>query len=457
MPVKQVVTAEEYRRIDRLYQGDLIQAMDRAGFAVALAAIRVGAGYGKKVVVLVGPGNNGGDGYVAARYLKHRGVDVSIQVLATPRTTEAIDAEGKARVAGIPIVEMSPPTEADVVVDALFGGGVRGGLPDVLAKWMETTAPVISVDYPTGLDPDTGAVEQTAFRAVETVTFSALKTSHVLGKGPDNCGHVTVADIGINGGEPSMFVAEESDAPLPARERNSHKWSAGAVLVVGGSTGLVGASVFAGISALRFGAGSVVVSSPRADLVHQIAPELPTLTIEEAEERLDRFDVVIAGPGLAGEDVETAVPILGKASKVLLDAGGLQPELLETAAEGDSQVVVTPHDAEFKRLSGIGAGTYSTRAFATRHGITVVRKGNPTMITDGCPQILVDTGGPELASIGTGDVLAGMIGALWARGLGPTEAAVSAAYWHGRAGADLFAHGTVTAPVLAESISRYAW
>jgi NAD(P)H-hydrate epimerase len=456
--VKPILTAEEYRRVDKAYEGDLILAMDKAGYAVAQAAVRAGAGYGKKVVVLAGPGNNGGDGYVAARYLKARGADVVVQALALPRTPEAIDAATKARAVGVRMIDIEDPTECDVVIDALFGGGIRSGLPLEVVAWIDTEAPVVAVDYPTGLDPDSGNVEDAAFAAVETVTFSTVKTGHVRGDGPDFCGQVTVADIGIHGGRPCMHLAEESDAPRPSRRRRAHKWSAGAVLVVGGSTGIVGASVFAGRSALNFGAGSVVVASPRADLVHQIAPQLPTFSLEDAAERVDRFDVVVAGPGLAGEDVEAAVPIVRKASKVLLDAGGLLPEMLESALEGESEVLVTPHKGEFPRISGgVGGGAYSTRVLANRKDVTVLLKGNPTLVTDGDYPILVDTGGPELASIGTGDVLSGMIGALWARGLDLRTAAISGAYWHGVAAAGLAAERTVTADVLSDYISRYAW
>jgi NAD(P)H-hydrate epimerase len=229
------------------------------------------------------------------------------------------------------------------------------------------------------------------------------------------------------------------------------------VLIVGGSTGIVGASVFAGRAALGFGAGAVAVASANYADVHRNSPQVPAFDLADAEKRLDRFDVVVAGPGLAETDVPAALPIVAKARKVVLDAGGLIPEMLDAARDGDADVVLTPHDAEFKRVAGVGAGTYSTRAFATRRGVTVLRKGNPTMITDGCPQVLVMTGGPELASIGTGDVLAGMVGALWARGLEPLEAAVSAAYWHGVAAADLSTHQTVTADVLADHVARFAW
>ena len=199
-------------------------------------------------------------------------------------------------------------------------------------------------------------------------------------------------------------------------------------------------------------------ASPEAETVHKAAPEIPTLGFDEAEERLDRFRIVLAGPGLSEADSKAVIPILRKASRVVLDAGGLLPELLEAATEGDSQVLITPHKGEFARISGgLGGGAYATRAFATRHRITVLLKGNPTLITDGCAPILVNAGGPELASIGTGDVLAGMVGALWARGLSPIEVATSAAYWHGRAAADVFKSATVTAPDLIQAISHYAW
>jgi len=455
--MKPVLTAEEYRRVDKAYTGDLIQAMDRAGHAVALAAARHGAGYGRTVVVLVGPGNNGGDGYVAARYLKDRGAAVAIHALADPTTPEAKDAAAKAVSAGVRVTGLTGPVEADVVIDALFGGGARRGLPDEVVAWMKTPAPVIAVDYPTGLDADTGKVEEEAFRAVETVTFSTIKTGHVRGVGPDHCGQVTVADIGIHGGEPSMYVAEAEDALRPARARNTHKWSAGAVLVLAGSSGLLGASVLAGRAALNFGAGTVYLGTDRVDQMQQIAPEIPALDLERAADMLKRFDVVVVGPGLGDADAGSVRPIIAVAENVVLDAGGLTPATLEAAKEGGARVIATPHDAEFVRVAGVEAGTYAVRSFAAREEITVVRKGNPTMVSDGGLPALVSTGGPELASIGTGDVLSGMIAALWARGLSPFDAAVSAAYWHGVAGAELAEHETVTADVLADYVSVHAW
>lgn len=458
--VRPVLTAQEYGRVDKAYEGDLVEAMDRAGYAVALAAARAGAAYGRRVVVLAGPGNNGGDGYVAARYLRNRGVPVVVRALAEPKTAEAIDAAEKAELAAVPIEALAPPSDRDsaaIMVDAVFGGSARRGLPDEVLAWMDEPGPVVAVDFPTGLDPDTGEVSDRAFRAQATVTFGALKTGHVRKDGPDYCGRVTVAHIGIEGGEPAMFLAEESDAVKPARSRTAHKWSAGAVLVVGGSSRMLGAAVYAGSSTLEFGAGSVQVASPNPEAVHQLGHQLPTFDLRDAASRLGRFDVVVAGPGLADEDSRAAREVVARASRVVLDAGALRPDLVDAARAGNGQVILTPHSGEFTRVAGTGAGTYAARSYARAREVIVLLKGNPTVVTDGSPPVLVDVGGPELASIGTGDVLAGMIGALWARGLGSRSAAISAAYWHAVAAADLRRRRTVTAETLLSHIATYAW
>lgn len=453
-----VLTGDEYRRVDKAFAGDLGEAMERAGYAVAMAAIRGSClAYGKRVVVLAGPGNNGGDGYVAARILAQRGIGVEVHALGEPRSDIARSMAERAGHAGVLLRPLSQPAPADLVIDALFGGGVRLGLPKEVRAWMETESPVLAVDYPTGVDPDTGRVSDVAFRAAETVTFGSMKTGHVLGDGPDHCGLVTVADIGIEGGRPSMMIAEGADARRPRRERRSHKWNAGAVLVVGGSSGLLGASILAGRAALEFGAGTVYLTTPDIDMPQSVAPDLPTMEMSKALERLDRFDVVIAGPGLDPSDLEWALPVVAASQQTLLDAGAISPEPLAAAGKGGGQTILTPHDGEFARVAGVGAGTYAVRSFAQASGATVVRKGNPTMITDGALPVLVTTGGPELATIGTGDVLAGMIGALWARGLTAKEAAVSGTYWHGVAGHHLAATGSVTATRLLSQIGRYAW
>lgn len=432
--------------------------MDRAGKAVAVAACRIGAGYGSRVVVLAGPGNNGGDGYVAARYLKARGAWVEILALAAPRTGLAREARTLASQDGIRVRPFESRRRCDLVIDALFGGSARDGLDSEVVSWMSTGAPVVAVDYPTGLDPNTGAVGSEAFAAHTTVTFGALKTGHVKGAGPDLCGEVVVADVGIGGGRPSMFVAEESDAIRPARRRTAHKWSAGAVLVLGGSQGMVGAAAMAARAALEFGAGSVYAASPNPDLAHQAAPGIPTLGFGDAVEILDRFDVVVAGPGLSEADRHSIVPILQKSGRVLLDAGALTPDILEASKVAGADLVLTPHRAEFNRVSaGLSPGVHAVRAFAAKHRATLLLKGSPTVISDGGPPVVVSAGGPELASIGAGDVLAGMIAALWARGLTGVEAAVSGSYWHGTLGSQLAKEGCVTAMRMVDEVRRFAW
>lgn len=455
--MKPVLTADEYRRIDKAYTGDLDVAMDKAGYAVALAAARAGAGYGTRVVILAGPGNNGGDGYVAARYLKERGVDVEIQALGPPKTEESIQARESAKRLGVQMGPIGKPHHEDIVVDALFGGGVRDDLPDEILPWLDGDAPVVAVDFPTGLEPNSGAVPSRAFRAVETVTFGALKTGHVLGEGPDHCGTVTVADIGIEGGTPSMYVAEESDTHRPPRRRKTYKWDAGSVLVVGGSTGLVGAAVLAARGALNFGAGAVAIASPDSNAVISNTVEFPTFTLSEAVDHADRFDVLIFGPGLSEDDLDEAMPLLDGADRVLVDAGGLRPAVLDAITAGKADFILTPHAGEFKRMSGGASGSYAVRALARKLEGVVLLKGNPTRISDGGLPVLVDTGGPELATIGTGDVLAGMIAALWSRGSTPDQAALTGAYFHGAAGKDLVGDGPIAASKLAEAVRAYAW
>lgn len=448
-----VVTAAESARMDQRSADPVDVLMDRAGWAVALEAVEMGAAYGSQVAVLCGPGNNGGDGYVAARYLRRRGVAVTVHALAEPRTDAARGAADAARRAGVPIVPLGAPRPCDLVIDALFGGGFRPGLPDELRAWFEVDTPVLSIDVPTGLDPDTGEAPDGGFVASRTVTFGALKLGHLLGEGPDRSGMVTIADIGLAEGEPTLRVAEASDCPRPERRRDAHKWSAGSVLVVGGNAGMTGAVVMAGRAALHFGAGAVGVASPQREVVAGLGPELLTYEVDDIEALCSRYDVVVVGPGL-GDLGEVVAAVADHARAVVADADALtHRELLERAA---GRLVVTPHAGEFRRLCDHAPGPVGAAALAREMGCVVLLKGWPTYVTDGTVPWAVLSGGPELATIGTGDVLAGMIAALWARGLGPVEAARSGAFWHGAAAADLATETTVTADRLAVHVGRYA-
>lgn len=448
-----VVTAAESARMDQRAEDTVETLMDRAGLAVALAAVEVGARYGSRVTVLAGPGNNGGDGYVAARYLHRRGVAVQVAALAPPRTDAATRAARSAASAGVRIGSVGAPGREDVVIDALFGGGFRRGMPSEVEPWLDLDCPVVAVDVPSGLDPDTGEVPDGAFNASRTVTFGALKVGHLLGEGPERCGEVTVADIGLGQGHPVLKVVEDADAARPARTRTSHKWSAGSVLVVGGAAGMVGAAVMAGRAALSFGASAVGVVSPQAESVTLLAPELLTYPLTHLREQLGRYDVVVVGPGL-GDEPEVVETVLGSASLVLADADALRYG--DRLASTTAGLIVTPHQGEFSRLTAADPGPAGAAKLAESLGGVVLLKGAPTLVTDGETPWVVNTGGPELATIGSGDVLAGMVAALWARGLSAVEAARSGAYWHGVAGSDLARETSVTADRLARHVGRWA-
>lgn len=471
--MKPVITPQEAARLDRVSPEPVEVLMERAGWAVEIAAARMGAGYGSRVAVLVGPGNNGGDGYIAAALLRRRGSSVVIHQLREPKTDAARGARRRAVNVGVPIVEMEPPARrVDLVVDAVFGGGYRGECPAALASWMDMPAPVLAVDFPSGMDPATGMVGDRAFSADRTVTFQSLKTGHLLAEGPDLCGHVEVADIGLTGLRPAMFLAEESDCPRPSRSRTAHKWSAGSVVVIGGSRGMTGAALLAGRSALRAGAGAVALMVPGGcqSLVAGPAPELLTIGLGDGDHfeasqvanclgQARRFDVMVLGPGLgrAKETREWARQVIGRWNgPLLVDADGLWACDQKLLAERSGPTVITPHRGELASLTGPDPGLEQIRGLAEL-GVVVVAKGNPTLVCDASQTWVVREGGPELATIGTGDVLAGWLGALWARGLSPSEAARSAAFWHGRAGVALAARGTVTADALSSEVRRWAW
>lgn len=458
--MRPILTPEEASRLDSESEVPVTTLMERAGYAVSVQAAALGAGYGCRVAVLAGPGNNGGDGYVAARHLLGRGAAVTVHRVASPRSEACRWAARLAGAAGVTARPLGVPDGADLVVDAVFGGGFRTGIPEGLEAWMTAGLPVLAVDVPTGLDPGSGEVAGLAFTAALTVTFGALRTGHVLGEGPDRCGRVNVADIGLPPGVPALRLAEVGDAPRPARPRRAHKWSAGSVLVVGGSPGMVGAAVMAARSALHFGAGAVGIAAPavQRSVVAGLAPEVLSYRYDDLERVLPRYGVVVLGPGMGRSEQELVHRLLGGITgPVVLDADGLnvvRPEVLRLRS---GPTVLTPHAGEFARLAGETASPEAARRLAARTGTVIVLKGSPTFVTDGDVPWAVRSGGAELATIGTGDVLSGVLAALLARGLDPLTAGRSAAYWHGVAGADLGEAGTVTADVLARHVGRFAW
>ncbi len=479
--MKPVITPAESARLDAAASEPVHVLMERAGLGVALAAAGMGARYGATVRVLAGPGNNGGDGWVAARYLARRGADVTVHALDFPKGDGAARRAARAAdQAGVRTTTLGSPQPADLVIDAVFGAGFHGEVPDEVAAWARTETPVLAVDVPSGLDAATGAVHGTAFTAARTVTFHALKVGHLLGEGPERCGAVTVHDIGLppyphpphlaEPGGPELLLCEDQDAPLPAPPRTAHKWTRGGVLVVGGSPGITGAPVLAAQAALNVGAGAAAVACPGglAAVFEAATPGVMTVPIgggqrfepADATDLLDRarrYDVLALGPGLGAEqDKFVEAIVTGWTGKLVVDADGLNalpppPALVDRSGE----TILTPHAGEFRRLTGAEPTYRSAADYAARSRSTVVLKGNPTFVVGG-ERWVVTSGGPELATIGTGDVLTGMVASLWAQGLGAETAARSAAHRHGLAGARLAAADTVTAERLAGHLGRLA-
>jgi len=438
---------------------------------VALAAARLGAGYGSKVVVLAGPGNNGGDGYVAARHLRRRGAEVLVHALGYPKGDDAPAriAASTAVDSGVRVVPLDAPEDCDLVIDALFGAGFRGEIPAEAAAWTGAGHRVLAVDLPSGLDGETGEAAGPVFRAQRTVTFHAIKVGHLIGEGPDLCGDLEVVDIGLTGGAPVFVVCDDDDAPALPRDRRAHKWSAGSVAVVGGSPGITGAPMLAARSALSSGAGAVrlLCAGGLEPTYAAMSPGVMTAGIgtgtrlgeEDADAILEgaaRFDVLVVGPGLGEAGGLVAALVERWDGPLLIDADAIAACTVEGLEARSGSTLLTPHAGEFERLTGEVAGWRAAATLATTTGAVVILKGAPTFVAG--EQIwAVTAGGRELATIGTGDVLAGVAAAFVARGLDPEIAARSSAHRHGRAGGSLAARTTVTAEGLVSEIGRFAW
>ncbi len=460
-----VLTPTESRRLDGSSATPLPVLMERAGHAVAMTVLQAGFTYGSRVILLAGPGNNGGDAYVAARHLGRYGVDSRVVAFASPKTEAAADAARVAEAAGVRIEPWCDPQPADVLVDGLFGSGFARAVAPEIIPWMDHAGFVVAVDIPSGLDGATGTVANAAFVADVTVTFHSPKVGHLVAAGPFHTGLLEVVDIGLEGGEPELLWWGEEDASVPRRHRTSHKWSAGSVLVVGGSPGMVGAPLLTAVSALRSGAGAVAVvrpgglplAAPPSLLSHglgsgdRFVPEDAGPVLEAGS----RYDVLALGPGL-GPGMEHFVNDLVEQwqGSLVLDADAINALDLAVLESRTYPTVITPHQGEFLRLTGEPPSYQSAAELAAGTGSVVLLKGSPSFVANTGVTKVVTSGGPELASIGTGDVLTGMVAAFLARGLTASDAAAAAAYWHGVAGRRLADKGILTADALSEEIAK---
>lgn len=455
--------------------------MERAGLAVA-RAILDRFPEAPAAVVLAGPGNNGGDGWVVARHLAEAGWAVTVCVPGgrPPRTTDGTTMAAIAERLGIPTLASTadlvvPP--GAVLVDALLGTGATGpprGDIGTAVQWLAAQGgPVVAADIPTGVESDTGHIPGPAVRADLTVTFHGDMPGLRVMPGRGAAGDVIVADIGIPAAVASTPVAWLSGpgarAAIPPKRDRSDKYGAGAVLVVAGSPGLTGAACLAARATLRAGAGLTVVAAPAAvqpaiaaQLLEVMCAPVPDIdgalapaSVDEVLRQAGRTAAVAVGPGLGRHPATTdavARILAGIDLPVVLDADGLwhaaqAPEML---TRRHAPTVITPHTGEAARLLGVeraevDAGRLeAARTLAARTGAVVVLKGAGTITADPGGTVVVNaTGAPALATAGTGDVLTGVIAALLAKGMPPLQAAAAGVAVHGHAG-EACAHGDGT-------------
>jgi NAD(P)H-hydrate epimerase len=455
--------------------------MERAGYEVARAAADAAGGtYGRRVAVVCGKGNNGGDGLVAARHLDRWGAGATAVLLADQAEYRGPAARNLRRLlhADVRVVRATATVverelaRADVAVDAVFGTGFRGGAPaGRYAAAIEALAgfpgPVIAVDVPSGVDAASAAAPGPAVRADVTVTFGALKPGLVFLPGAALAGRVTVVDIGFPAGllssEASLVEPADVAGLVRPRGAGSNKRSTGVVLIVAGSRAMPGAAALAVRAAYRAGAGLVTLASvPEAiEVTRRSALEALSLSLPEGpaggiaetawpilKDRLGSVQAVAVGPGV-GRDPETASVVrrlvAGCPVPLVLDADGLNAfpggEGLAGQPERAAPLVLTPHAGEFERLTGVSPAEAASdpighaRAAASSFGAVVLLKGPRTVVARPDGRVTVNpTGGPSLATAGTGDVLTGTVAAWLARGLEPSDAAMVGAFVHGTAG-----------------------
>jgi NAD(P)H-hydrate epimerase len=429
--------------------------MENAGRAVAEEIVRR---YGARpTLVLCGPGNNGGDGFVAARYLRQWGWPVRLALLGGVAKLSGAAAT-MAATWNAPIESLSTTslTGAELIVDAIFGAGLSRPLSSEIAQVASASrAPVIAIDVPSGLDGASGKPLGVSFKAAVTVTFFRKKPGHLLMPGRSLCGETVLADIGIPDATldeilPQIF--ENGPWPLPRHSPETHKYARGHAVVVSGGPINTGAARLAATAALRIGAGLVTIASPKAALpVH--AAHLTAVMLAEAdtpralgrllEDR--RKNAVCIGPaaGISEFTRGRVLVALESGAAVVLDADALtafagDAETLFAATRG-KRCVLTPHDGEFARLFADlakqdAAKHEHARLAAERAGCVVLLKGADTVIAEPGVRVAINVNAPpSLATAGSGDVLAGMITGLLAQGMAPFDAACAGAWLHGEA------------------------
>ena len=520
-----VVTAAEMRQIDQ----DTIEGigipgivlMETAGSAIVRAIEQHYRTY-QRIGIFAGKGNNGGDGIVIARQLAHIGRDVRLFLVSSPDsfTGEAqINLQIAKRLTASFGLQVAPKgglrieeilTEAalesdtslnsikscELLVDAIFGTGLRGAVRDPIATVINAInrlpTPILSVDLPSGLDADTGHPLGTCVQADRTVTIGLPKRGLLMHPGAELAGKLEVVDIGFpeqvveaQNIEVNWTTAAQAAQWMPPRPPSSHKGSYGRVLVVAGSTGMTGAAALASEAALRAGAGLVTLATPKHlnPILEGLLPEVMTLPLPETdagslsvsatstilEFAVKTKSILAIGPGLSQhpETVSFVHQLIrenreqGLDLRMVIDADGLNAlaQVRETLSLLNSDAVLTPHPGEMARLTSISVPVLekdrisTAQQFASKYGVTLVFKGAPTVTSTPNGNLWVNsTGNPGMATGGMGDVLTGIIAGLMAQGIPSENAAALGVYLHGLAG-DIVAerlgrHGLIASDVL---------
>ncbi len=430
----------------------------------------------RQLLILAGPGNNGGDAFALA--LLALGARLSPRVLTlgdlSRQSPEAARFRQACERQGCAVEAWNGRLpEADLIVDGLLGIGLdkplRADWLDLIDAVNDHPAPVLAIDIPSGLHGRTGQALPRAVRAAATVSFIARKTGQFLADGPDHCGELSFDDLGLSRAAaasetPAMEWALPKDLiwPLP-RRRNSHKYDYGSVLVVGGDREMTGAAMMAGLAALKAGAGLVRLCVHPQQVGSQLAlaPELMCCGWDELEQHLPRASLLLVGPGL-GHSPE-AGDLLRRLQAIdrplLVDADALQPGFIRGLSS--RQRLLTPHAGEAARLLESDTARVQQDRLQTLHhlsdslGATVLLKGQDTLLgAPGRIPRLCNQGHPAMASAGMGDVLAGMVAGLWAQGLDPFEAATTGACWHVRAARLAMAPGWPSSLMATDLLSR---
>ncbi|WP_435611558.1 NAD(P)H-hydrate dehydratase [Streptomyces sp. bgisy159] len=465
----ETVRAAERELMARLPDGALMQRA-AAGLAAACAGV-LGRVYGRRVVLLVGSGDNGGDALFAGARLARRGAGVTA-VLLSPERAHGAGLAALRRSGGVTVAAEGGEAavrRADLVVDGIVGIGGRGGLRPEAAALAAcaagSPATVVAVDLPSGVEADTGEVRGQAVRADLTVTFGTHKPGLLVDPAREYAGSVRLVDIGLGlSGERAVLEAlQHADVArlLPVPGAESDKYRRGVVGVAAGSDRYPGAAVLAVAGALRGGAGAVRYVGPARDAVIARFPE--TLVSDQGPRRAGRVQAWVVGPG-AGDDADTVGQVVAAEVPVLIDADGLRLADRAAVRARTAPTLMTPHAGEAAALLGVAreeveAGRLAAvRELAAAYGATVLLKGSTTVVAGpgGEPVRVNPTGTPWLATAGSGDVLSGLAGSLLAAGLRARDAGSVAAYLHGLAARLAAAGAPVGAHDVAAAVPR-AW